>query len=262
MIFSIYVQRYKPCVVPCFTLNWPFGPLLSDGYAILRITIPKTTSKRYFIERHERGQSRRGFFLDAIQDSVDITNSGIGNRHMFTETLTVSLKSRKHECYQNNSMEAVNCFNDFMAEELDCQLPWDLNPDLKMDRCKTELQFAAFWNLSLKMTSLESKVKLKRKGCFVPNCIQRSWKLLKLELKKFDQEEDLNQFAFNAYVSSHAKVLKREEVKLADFSTFLADFGSYIGLFLGASFLSVIDYIFEMFGKLRSMQWCQKIRDS
>ena len=31
----------------------------------------------------------------------------------------------------------------------------------------------------------------------------------------------------------------KEEIKLADFSTFMADCGSYLGLFLGASILSL-----------------------
>ena len=38
-----------------------------------------------------------------------------------------------------------------------------------------------------------------------------------------------------------AKVLQRQEVLLADFSTFVVDCGSYLGLFLGASILSLTD---------------------
>ena len=40
---------------------------------------------------------------------------------------------------------------------------------------------------------------------------------------------------------SDAYTIKRGEILLADFSTFVVDCGSYLGLFLGASILSITD---------------------
>ena len=42
-------------------------------------------------------------------------------------------------------------------------------------------------------------------------------------------------------ITPDSKVLQRKEVLLADFGTFLADIGSYLGFFLGASILSLTE---------------------
>ena len=38
-------------------------------------------------------------------------------------------------------------------------------------------------------------------------------------------------------------IVQKTEVKIADFGTFVADFGGYLGLFLGASILSITDIL-------------------
>ena len=37
---------------------------------------------------------------------------------------TISVKKSKVKCYEDNSMKTMHCINDFIAEHLDCQLPW------------------------------------------------------------------------------------------------------------------------------------------
>ena len=69
------------------------------------------------------------------------------------------------------------------------------------------------------------------KGCFRPNCKQTTW-----TKNQFTHYWDNEDSAFVAFIiPSSAKVIQRKEIRLADFSTFIADCGSYLGLFLGAS---------------------------
>ena len=42
---------------------------------------------------------------------------------------------------------------------------------------------------------------------------------------------------------SDAYTIQRKEILIADFSTFVVDCGSYLGLFLGASILSLTDTV-------------------
>ena len=77
------------------------------------------------------------------------------------------------------------------------------------------------------------------KGCFRPNCKQTTW-----TKNQFTNYWDNEGSAFVAFIiPSSAKVIQRKEIRLADFSTFIADCGSYLGLFLGASVLSLIDIV-------------------
>ena len=55
------------------------------------------------------------------------------------------------------------------------------------------------------------------------------------------------------------KVLQRKEIRLADFSTFIADCGSYLGLFLGASILSLSDIGISLVKKvMKVLKWKKK----
>ena len=49
---------------------------------------------------------------------------------------------------------------------------------------------------------------------------------------------------------SNTYTIRRQEILLADFSTFVADCGSYLGLFLGASVLSITDILGSFTKKL------------
>ena len=78
------------------------------------------------------------------------------------------------------------------------------------------------------------------KGCLKPNCKQSTW-------NNFPHSEMWNigkpGHKLCVVMSSMAKQIKRQEIRLCDFGTFLADVGSYLGLFLGASVLSISDNI-------------------
>ena len=53
--------------------------------------------------------------------------------------------------------------------------------------------------------------------------------------------EDYDSTQIRIYIPSTAKVIQRKEIRLANMATFIADVGSYLGLFLGGSILSLID---------------------
>ena len=49
------------------------------------------------------------------------------------------------------------------------------------------------------------------------------------------------------FIPATAKVIQRKEIRLADYGTFIADMGSYLGLYLGASILSLTDMVHVCF---------------
>ena len=80
----------------------------------------------------------------------------------------------------------------------------------------------------------EESNELINEGCFVPNCVQRSWKIKK---EKYDGEQKTG-FWLEWYEPSN--VLVREEVQLYTLINFFAEVGGYLGLLLGESLLSYI----------------------
>ena len=76
------------------------------------------------------------------------------------------------------------------------------------------------------------------KGCIIPNCHQREWKI---DSRKSYGNGNLNNRSKSSvsYTFPHyTKVLVREEIKLYTISDFWADVGGYLGLLLGESVVS------------------------
>ena len=91
-----------------------------------------------------------------------------------------------------------------------------------------------------KLNSNETKTKIAKKGCFKPNCSKIQW-----------SESDIGTVVrpnkpwtkISLRLSSNTYTIRRSEILLANIATFFADCGSYLGLLLGASILSITDIL-------------------
>ena len=231
-----YMQYDWPYpIVICTTLNFPFikSPP-SYGYLGIRINVQNADG--LLLTKHENGQSFHTFGLDVENNAVLQTKTGISE--VFTTILTTSLKKSKFDCYEDNSMQVTKCINEYIAEQMDCCLPWakrDCPKQITKDECRGTEKLKLFRNISFYI-STEHKRALEIKGCFKPNCESKVW-------KKIYEDRFLGYFinttSVELAVTDKSMTLHRKEILIADFSTFLADCGSYLGLFLGASILTI-----------------------
>ena len=240
--FAPHMQSEWPeCLIICTTLNLPFitSPPDQGMYEFLMIIDDKTGGGHY-VEKHEPGQSLMNFNFDPLQN-FEIYHIGKGYTEMPITIQTSSLKKKNYDCYEDNSMQLTSCINEFIAEQLNCNLPWTTTNQGEYENCNGADKMDQFRNLTRYIASPENKLDITRKGCFKPNCIKRKWKRI------YSETYSASIFSWaspnKTYVvftlSDTAFTLMKEEIKLADFSTFMADCGSYLGLFLGASILSL-----------------------
>ena len=103
-------------------------------------------------------------------------------------------------------------------------------------------------------TSEENMKKLEERGCLKPNCLQTYWKNSYISYSNGDPNCTRLSFA----LLSNAYTIQRKEILLADFSTFMVDCGSYLGLFLGASILSLTEIGVSWVQKLKRITKCNK----
>ena len=236
-----HMQLHFPfSLIICTTLNLTGLGKHRDMSVQLHLYLyDQTGSGIFYIEKHQQGQSLYPYGFDKT-DNFYVTHAGKGDFKTVTTEETISLKKSTYDCYEDNSMKKQDCINDFIAEELDCKLPWaTYKGSSKLEECEGTEKFKEFKILSrdIKYTNLTEK--LKKKGCFKPNCITYKW------LTKFHEHWDLNDPSNRTYsvilfeITSQSNTIVRKEIRLADFWTFLADCGSYLGLFLGASVLSL-----------------------
>ena len=203
------------------------------------INIKNIASNDYFFIKHEKLQLSNNYALDL--SNIELLQNKAGYAQYMKETQTTFVKKSKYDCCEDNSMYITDCINDFYAKQLKCNLPWatKMDPDLKQCESKDELE--QFRMLSAEITLPNLTEKIKDMECFKPNCLQTTW----TKNSNSEQKYAMGRNDTELWITMNAitKVIRRQEILLADFSTFLADCGGYLGLFLGASLLSITDAI-------------------
>ena len=91
-----------------------------------------------------------------------------------TQTQTIYLKKNRHDCLEDNSMYFKDCMDEFIGQQLKCDLPWASNR-IEDEECTTEEALKLFRNLSMNMESEDVRAKIQKKGCFLENCKETTW---------------------------------------------------------------------------------------
>ena len=190
----------------------------------------------HYILKHDFEQNHLSYNMDRSK-SFGILHPHSGIAEYMTQTETILLKKVKYDCIEDNSLKFEDCINEFIEEELNCHVPWA--KQTKFNECETETELESFRNLSFYMTSHEIEDRITKKGCFKTNCKTMSW----VKNQFFSTFDVSSGTKFSLSIPFTSTVLVKKEILLADFSTFVADCGSYLGLFLGASVLSITDII-------------------
>ena len=167
------------------------------------------------------------------------------------QTDTKNINKSNYTCYEENSNTFMDCMENYYSIKLGCLLPWSLNRKIEndsMNLCKGKEKFAEFKSIAMNILKSEAKKELTNKGCFIPNCLQRSW-TNHLDIKSSETKNLMSGFDFE--MPPHGKVLVREEVMLYTLMNFFAEVGGYLGLLLGESLLSYFITASTLFQTLR-----------
>ena len=200
-------------------------------------------SGAFYYERHEPDNSRHNFDFDKTS-GFDMLGNWEKTLVVLKETQTTTLRKSSFDCYEDNSMKMTNCINDFYADQLGCKLPWTQSKSDKI--CTTHQQLEKFKDLAYYITSESLKSKVEKYGCLKPNCKRITW----TETTYTENwKRNTPGHTHMVVIPFNAKVLQRQEVSIANYITFVADCGSYLGLFLGASLLTIIDLLISSWQK-------------
>lgn len=196
----------------------------------------KNNSVGSFIEIHEMGQSLHNYYIDQRKFEMIVPKKTY-QKKFGKQVVTKMLKKSKMDCHEGNSNNMMNCVNNFFAKKLGCTLLWVKENEAK---CTEKEKFEEFKNLSAKLIDAPTVKELMEEGCPIPNCHQRAWTIHSTE--KFDIEKRGNESSSEIHLKfpHYTKVLVRNEIKLYTFSSFFADVGGFLGLFLGESLVSYV----------------------
>ena len=161
---------------------------------------------------------------------------------------TININKSNYTCDKENSNHFMHCMENYYSGKLGCTLPWVLKNNVRNDslnRCKGKEKFDEFNKTNMNILKPEATKELLNKGCFVSNCMQRSWTIKK------DKTLLINKTGFQFQIPRHMKVLVKEEVKLYTLINFFAEVGGYLGLLLGESILSYLMTASKWFQSLK-----------
>ena len=179
--------------------------------------------------------------------SFQVIHRNKGYNEYLVETEVTLLKKSNYDCVEDNSFSFKDCINEFISNQIGCSLPW-IKTVIKKRQCTSKQDLDMFRNLSIHLTSPKARGDISKNGCFKPNCRKRTWIKNEYDETWYQFEENTTTLYIN--IPATATVLKRTEILLADMSTFVADCGSYLSLFLGASVLSLTDLMISFFKRI------------
>ena len=204
---------------------------------------PNSSNAGYYTQFHEPGQSPYNYDLDHGSIYWFLKGDQLGFQMLSHQTELQKINKNSFSCIEDNSNRLTNCINEYYETKLGCALPWinNNNNPTQMDLCKGVNKFSEFKKLSLSILQPGVKNELSQRGCFEPNCNQRSWNIRYMERVNRTGNEDSNFLGRLWYFLPHnSKVLVRTEVELYTFINFFAEVGGYLGLLLGESMLSYL----------------------
>ena len=95
------------------------------------------------------------------------------------------------------------------------------------------------------METLDSDVLLDE-GCFTSNCDYVSYQVLKQDRDVLGNMAKNGSTVVQLILQKPLKTTVYKHMMAYGFSNFVADFGGYLGLLLGASLLSIYDWVMEI----------------
>ena len=177
---------------------------------------------------------------------------------------TININKSNYTCYEDNSNLFMHCMEDYYSKKLGCRLPWAVKNNTRndiMNPCKGKEKFKEFKSIVMNILKPEETKELVNKGCFILNCMQRSWKI-RNQRNSDERDNDKPLTGFGIKMPPNMKVLVREEVKLYTLVNFFAEVGGYLGLLLGESLLSYLMTASKWFQSLkRKFKECVKAED-
>ena len=243
-------------LIICTTLNLHFlNTPPTSGSIQLMLDIKHDTAKilpgviapGFYVEEHEYKQSRHNYDFDRLKN-FQIMHIGKGRTELSLTVKSKLLNKPNFECFEDNSMKMTDCINDFIESKLDCSLPWN-KP--KSQICSGAKKLQEFKNLSLYISSSADLInEITDRKCFQPNCETTAWGTVYHENYDIGSEK-ANFSRIQIGISQTSYTIKKREILLADFSTFITDCGAYLGLYLGASVLSLTDVVINSLKRLK-----------
>ncbi len=200
------------------------------------------------IDLHEPGKKWSG-----LGSNVAEYNKHMGGNH-FMKGLraekVVQMNRPSHECRYGNHIQMMDCIDEFIENELKCSLPWTKERNAFENDCSSIKDFLKIKEEINTKPLGQTARRLQDFGCLVPDCHLVKWQMVKEELATAGKDElEDGHIWIQLWIPARETVKVYTEEDSYGFPSFVADFGGYMGLFLGASLGTLYDLVANSFAK-------------
>ena len=213
--------------------------------------LPNIHFKDFTIEFHAKGDFNYGA---SKEGNVYFANYVPGQRSIIELNMKKLINLRS--CHSENEEIGIDKMNVLFIDKMSCTLPWLIGKseyiskiyksfkiiDFSLERvCESQEDFAEFRAMALEHIDFKSAKK----------CERNIWKFSSLYTQSYGNKDVLHGTMITITMPSD-EVEISEEVRLYTAANFIADFGGYLGLLLGASVISFVDVILHACQKYRN----------
>ena len=153
-------------------------------------------------------------------------------------TERTQLNTPTNQCISHRGIKLDNIMYTWITQLIGCNLPWVRFRNESQETCQTETDYEAYFNAT---NALQKKI-----NDLPPECMKTSWALTNF-FEERDRDHPITKYTWE-FLGQDLRVTIEEENYQYGFTNFIGDFGGYLGLFLGGSFIGIFE-IFEDFMK-------------
>ena len=151
------------------------------------------------------------------------------------------LDTKTYNCIGKIEVAIDRIMYEKVTQAIGCNLPWARYKNESQNDCQTETDFESYFNATYALQSQIANIPAK--------CKQNSW-----TMTHFFEERNWTYPTFEHeiyFLGQDLRVTMEEENYQYGFNDFIGDFGGYLGLFLGGSFIGLFEIIEDFMDKLR-----------
>ena len=228
----------------CAQLSVPIKRITKKMTFFLSIRIKEDNTSddgsMYMVEMMDKLMSRYNTQYDWSQD-IDVVQPKTDQISRLNMIIKKKANSNHDPCIDSNFIDSQTCVDNIIVDALKCYPKWYKSQQSQVySTCSGPATFQEFIKISknLVVNSTLSE------HCYPNHCTEVKWNLK--SSKSMTNKLSENTTSWLYYIPSNTKVQLMEEILIYSWTNLLADFGGYLGLYLGGSILSLFDLVFSM----------------
>ena len=248
-------QLYKNLFTgKCFTLNISAAVIGTDIHHPLTIKYAQAANYQYSMV-HDPNFFILGPNPETMPRILQIIGPEYGTKLLYLQTIEhIKMSLPDRPCQGSPSYSFTRCIQNSLSNKVGCRQEWDMWSDPETPACTEMGQLKQLYDEGMKIHQLEKKKLASKTGCLLP-CRYKEYQIVSILEQGSPPSRILN------LVRSTSSVIVKTDHLLYPFSSFLAEFGGALGLFLGFSFLMVWDFLQLTFGLIISkFKWIKPSR--